>query len=139
MIQIGFVNRASEIEIHEWPSLNMVSQIDACGEIPSYNLKPSEIWHLQLKSFAFDKSKLVVAILSDKSEFYAVFDIHTEELMQTFYNPSDGHDPASNGSFGTIHLAPNGKIITDFEYVLQNIQILNFEYGSGSDIFLAEI
>lgn len=51
------------------------------------------------------------------STFFAVFDIHTGELMQTFFNPSDGHDRIGEGTYGTIHLAPNGKIVTEYAYV----------------------
>jgi hypothetical protein len=71
----------------------------------------------QLRSFGFDKSKLVASI-SVYAPFYAVFDMRTGALIQTFFNTSDGHD-----SFGEIHLAPNGKIVTDHAYVGTTMQL----------------
>jgi hypothetical protein len=58
-----------------------------------------------------------VASISVYAPFYAVFDMRTGALIQTFFNTSDGHD-----SFGEIHLAPNGKIVTDHAYVGTTLQ-----------------
>lgn len=66
---------------------------------------------LQVVSFAFDKSKLVAALLTSALSL-AVFDMHTGALIQTIYNTSDSK--SGKGQMA-IHLAPNGKIVTSFE------------------------
>ena len=54
---------------------------------------------------------MVVAIWL-KEPFYAVYDIQSGALIQTIYNTTD-----IMGVFINVHLAPNGKIVTDCKYV----------------------
>jgi hypothetical protein len=102
-------NSEGVIRFYKWPAFEFVSQIEIQSILvpPNYESGRSMSDMFQLRSFGFDKSKLVASI-SVYAPFYAVFDIRTGALIQTFFNTSDGHD-----SFGEIHLAPNGKIVTD--------------------------
>lgn len=79
------------------------------------NFKINFFVPVQIRALAFDKTKLVVTYELNSSAVHFVVNAATGKLITTLFSPGDR---ISSYAEPKIHLAPNGKIITDALYAI---------------------
>jgi hypothetical protein len=105
-------------EIHEidlGPILKQISPYGPVRFVLKLNFKINFFVPVQIRALAFDKTKLVVTYELNSSAVHFVVNAATGKLITTLFSPGDR---ISSYAEPKIHLAPNGKIVTDALYAI---------------------